>query len=187
MGIVRGIVATASTQFKGTDAADALPRLRVVGAKRGEVETICCTTPIEPRDMIIITPTQGSVEGLVIQLAEVYRVVHEDLNPYIVVRLWHPVMKEHKFENRVNRFGAWTRSAEPYRFKTSSEWKAGRKDGKSGDRERQGGRHDEYNDPHSGLVSVPMSFALAWPIRTSSGETGPPGIRRCGAAAIGHL
>ena len=170
LGIVRGITGTAADQFKGTDIANKLQRFRIVGRSRGEVLPIFCTTPLEVNDMVICRPQAGSIDGLLLQLAEVGRVVYEDTEPYILVKLWHPVLKPGKHQDRINYFGTWTRTDGPLVLENGDIKSAKKRKTAGGEpSSRSGGA----GDTGGGFVMIAMADVLVWPIRTTSGESGP--------------
>ncbi|MDA8582847.1 hypothetical protein N9L68_01415 [bacterium] len=48
-----------------------------------------------------------------IRLGQIMRIVDEDSEPFAMISSWWPVLKPHKFGERINVFGTWVMSCTP--------------------------------------------------------------------------
>ena len=104
-GLVRAYLDCASFTLAGSDAARQAPALQITCESMGVFTPHYCTQHILPNTIVIIRPTDCTLVGCPIQLAECLQAVYEDSPPFIMVQMWQPLVNSYKHVHRVNIFG----------------------------------------------------------------------------------
>ena len=105
-----------------------------------------------------------------IRLGRIMRIIDEDSEPFAMISAWWPVLKPHKFGERINVFGTWVMSCTPI----SSGGAPTKKPKTSG-------------VGVDSVVMVKLCDVLVWPIDAEDGHSSSEGGLRIPLSTFHHL
>ena len=151
---------TAGATFGHTDASTILKALMVKCVPRGKHIQLYCSIPVETKHMVITRQLDCTLLDAIFQLVDVAYVVYHDVEPYMIVQMWQPVINIANHGHRVNNFGIHARGDQFLVFEEEGK----REDGK------KNANKSKAELTTCAATLVPLSKALYWQLALVQGK-----------------